>query len=269
MLIGNQEIILGDCLKVLKKFDDKIIDVIVTSPPYNLGIKYNSYKDNLKLEKYLSWLKEVFIECKRVLKDSGSIFLNIGGTNTEPWIPYDVAMILRDILILQNDFIWIKSISIKNNSYGHYKPINSNRFVNHMYEKVFHFTKTGDIKINRKSIGVPFQDKINLKAKTVYEDLRCRGNTWFIPYETIQSKTQKGDHPAVFPQQLAEWCIKLSGGSIILDPFVGSGTTLLAADELDCKGIGIEIDEKYFEYAKNQLYKIKDKPLKFNEIITL
>jgi len=251
--IDNQQLINGDCLQVLKTFDSEIIDTIVTSPPYNLGIKYNSYTDDLDFEKYLDWLENVFTQCKRVLKKNGSIFLNIGSTNIQPWIPYDVASRIRKLFVLQNDIIWIKSVSLNGDSFGHYKPINSKRYMNHMFEHVFHFTKTGNVEINRKAIGVPYKYKCNLKAVTVTEDIRCRGNTWFIPYDTIHSKKQRGDHPAVFPEKLVEWCIKLSSGKNILDPFLGSGTTLKVCRNLNCYGIGIEIDKNYFEYCYNNL----------------
>ena len=166
---------------------------------------------------------------------------------------FRLAQIWRFFASLQNDIIWIKSISIHEESFGHYKPINSDRYLNHMFEHVFHLTKTGDVKINRKSIGVPYKYKCNLNAVTVTEDIRCRGNTWFIPYETIHSKNQRGDHPAIFPIQLAEWCIKLHGSKYILDPFLGSGTTLIASKNLKCEGVGIEIDEKYYQYTVDKI----------------
>lgn len=255
-VIDKQRIINGDCQVVLKTFKDEFLDNVITSPPYNIGIKYNIYKDDLSKENYLSWLHKVFSEIKRVLKLNGSIFLNVGSTNTEPWVAFDVANTLRDLFVLQNHIIWIKSISINEESHGHYKPINSDRYTNHMFEHIFHFTKTGKVPINRKSIGVPYKYKVNLKAVTVTEDIRCRGNTWFIPYNTIQTKQDRGDHPAVFPKKLVEWCIKLHGfnsDTIVCDPFLGSGTTLLVTRKLKCKGIGIEIDETYFDYAYNSL----------------
>jgi len=255
-IIDGQELILGDCLEVLKTFEPNSIDTIITSPPYNLGIKYNTYNDKIESEKYLTLIENVFTECKRVLTDTGSIFLNIGGTNVDPFVPYNVIFRLKEFLVLQNNIIWIKSISIDKDSYGHYQPINSLRFLNNMYEHIFHLTKNGKVTINRKAIGVPFKYKCNMEAKTVTEDIRCRGNTWFIPYETIQTKSQRGDHPATFPKKLVEWCIKLSNGKTILDPFLGTGTTLMVSRDLNCKGIGIEIDEKYFLFAKDKLSKV-------------
>lgn len=257
--IDDQTIICGDGLEVLKTFEEKIIDIVVTSPPYNIGIDYNTYKDKKERDQYLMWMKEIFVEVKRVLKDDGSVFLNVGSTNINPWVSFDVAQTLRDLFVLQNHIMWIKSISIGDENYGHYNPVNSKRFMNNMHEDIFHFTKTGDVDIYRKAIGVPYKYKVNLEAITVTEDIRCRGNTWFIPYETIHSKTQKGNHPAIFPKKLAEWCIKLHGynkDSVVLDPFLGSGTTLIVTKTLGCKGIGIEIDQQYFDYALQKIIAI-------------
>lgn len=260
----NISIIKGDCVETLKAIESNSVDLIITSPPYNLNIKYNQYKDNKKRGEYLEWTNDYTIELYRILKDKGSYFLNLGTSNKDPWISMDVANIVRKIFILQNNIIWVKSISIDEKSYGHFKPINSPRFTNHLFENIFHFTKTGDIKINRKAIGVPFADKSNLKRtwnknkenNRSREDLRCRGNVWFIPYDTIQNKDQKGKHPAIFPEKLVDYCIRLHGfdkNTLIVDPFLGTGTTLVVAKKLNINGIGIDIDQDYIEYAKGRI----------------
>jgi site-specific DNA-methyltransferase (adenine-specific) len=105
---------------------------------------------------------------------------------------------------------------------------------------------------------VPFQDKGNLTrgARGKNGDLRCQGNVWHIPYETIKSKSEKGSHPAIFPVELARRCLKLCAlpeGAVILDPFCGTGTVMLAARELGLSGIGIDVDEQYLDYARERL----------------
>jgi len=147
-------------------------------------------------------------------------------------------------------------------SYGHFKPINSKRFLNDCHEYIFHFTKTGHAEIDRLALGVPYQDKSNISrwSHTRGSDLRCRGNTWFIPYETIQSRAKERPHPATFPVQLAEWCIKLHGASHVqtmLDPFLGIGNSALAAQRCGVKKfIGFEIDQIYLAEAKHRVSKI-------------
>jgi site-specific DNA-methyltransferase (adenine-specific) len=144
-------------------------------------------------------------------------------------------------------------------TFGHFKPINSKRFLNDCHEHIFHFTKSGRVEIERLALGIPYQDKSNIArwSHTRGSDLRCRGNTWFIPYETIQSRAKERPHPATFPVQLAEWCIKLHGVSrteTMLDPFLGIGNSAVAAQRCGVKKIiGFEIDEVYLAEAKRRL----------------
>ena len=144
-------------------------------------------------------------------------------------------------------------------SFGHFKPINSPRFLNDCHEYVFHFTKSGRVELNRLALGVPYQDKSNIArwSHTRGKDLRCRGNTWFVPYETIQSREKERPHPATFPVQLAERCIKLHGASRVrtmLDPFLGIGNSVVAAQRCGVKKfIGFEIDDAYLAEAKRRI----------------
>lgn len=259
--IDNQTLITGNCLDYLKLQPDKSIDIFITSPPYNLNIKYGKYQDNKEKNRYLDWMLNIFTEIKRTMTDNGSFFLNMGGTNKNPWIPMDVGYVGKTLFVLQNHIIWAKSISIDKETYGHFKPINSNRFLNHTFEYIFHFTKNGDININRLSIGVPFKDKSNIRRYKHNNDLRCRGNIWYIPYKTITTKTLKGKHPAIFPVELPENCIKLAGfnkNTVVCDVFAGTGSTLVAAQNLGINGIGIDIDPQYIEFAYNRLKKLNN-----------
>jgi site-specific DNA-methyltransferase (adenine-specific) len=202
-------------------------------------------------------------------------------------LPHEVVMTLRSLFSLQNTIHWIKSITIDTNSgdphlnplpgqgeadakrqvrvetavrtFGHFKPINSKRFLNDCHEYIFHLTPSGRVGIDRLALGVPYQDKSNIArwSHNRGSDLRCRGNTWFIPYETIQSRAKERPHPATFPVQLAEWCIKLHGVSRVetmLDPFLGIGNSAVAAQRCGVKKfIGFEIDEAYLAEAKRRL----------------
>ena len=251
-------VIQGDAIIEMEKLPEKSVDIIITSPPYNLNIKYSTHKDNMDQEKYLNWLGGVFDAAHRVLKDDGSLFLNVGASNKDPWVYMDVANVLRTDYNLQNDIVWIKSVAIDNTTYGHFKPINSKRFLNHTYEHIFHFTKKCDVEIDKKAIGVPYMDKSNITRwkHTENADKRCKGNCWFIPYDTIQSKSEKGHHPATFPEKLARDCIMMHGydsNTMVLDMFAGTGSTLAAAKELGTQYIGIDIDDAYVEYANNRL----------------
>lgn len=255
---------LGDCVAGMSQLPDDCIDVAVTSPPYNLGIRYGKYSDTDTREAYLQWSTKWAAEIRRILKPHGSLFLNIGSAPSSPMLPHELVMRFRDVFILQNTIHWIKSITIENrdgdvSSYGHFKPISSKRFLNDCHEYIFHFTKTGRVEIDRLAVGVPYQDKSNIArwSHTRGGDVRCRGNTWFIPYETIQNRAKERPHPATFPVRLAEWCIKLHGVKRVetmLDPFLGIGNSAVAAQRCGVKNfIGFEIDEEYLAEAKRRV----------------
>lgn len=253
--VADQTVITGDCIAEMRQLGAGSVDVIVTSPPYNLGIAYGSYDDRLPRNIYLEWLGDVAIAMERVLRTDGSLFLNIGATSSDPWVSFDVAAVLRKTFILQNNIAWVKSISIGDDTVGHFKPISSRRYLNQNHETIFHFTKSGSVAVDRLAVGVPYKDKSNIARRGHAQDKRCAGNTWFIPYKTVQSRTEKFNHPAAFPAALAERCMLLHGGAgaTVLDPFLGSGSTLVAAHELGWVGVGIEIDPVYAEIAAMRL----------------
>lgn len=253
-----------DCVKAMRELNEKSVDIVVTSPPYNLGIKYSNYKDTKTRDEYLVWSLEWAREVRRVLKDKGSFFLNLGAAPSNPLIPFELVVELKKLFILQNTFHWIKSISIETKeqekiSAGHFKPIHSHRYVNDCHEYVFHLTKGGDTSLDRLAIGVPYSDKSNIRrwSHTEGRDLRCRGNNWFIPYKTILSRSKDRPHPATFPTELAVNCIKIHGcnsESVMLDPFVGIGHSALGAKQCQIgKFIGFDIDSEYVAVAREAL----------------
>jgi site-specific DNA-methyltransferase (adenine-specific) len=278
-----------DCIEGMSRLTNESVDLVVTSPPYNLGIRYGKYADRQDRQLYLNWCAEWAAQIRRILRSNGSFFLNVGSAPSSPILPHEIVIELTALggFVLQNTIHWIKSITIDTKrsdphlnplpgqgetdakrqvrgdggvkTFGHFKPINSKRFLNDCHEYIFHFTKSGRVDIDRLALGVPYQDKSNIArwSHTRGSDVRCRGNTWFIPYETIQSRAKERPHPATFPVQLAEWCIKLHGLSRIetmLDPFLGIGNSAVAAQQCGVKKfIGFEIDEAYLAEAKRRL----------------
>jgi len=253
---------LEDCVAGMGKLPNEHVDLVVTSPPYNLGIRYGKFSDRQDRQSYLKWCREWATQIQRVIKSSGSFFLNIGAAPSNPMLPHEIVFELREFFVLQNTIHWIKSIAIGERTFGHFKPISSPRFLNDCHEYVFHFTKTGKIDIDRLSLGVPYQDKSNIArwSHTAGKDERCRGNTWFIPYETIQSRAKERPHPATFPVALAENCIKLHGSTRVktmLEPFLGIGNSAVAAKNCGVKKfIGFEIDEEYLREARRRISRV-------------
>jgi len=255
---------LGDCLKEMENIAGDTVDLVVTSPPYNLGIAYRSYGDRQERGDYLDWCHGWAAKLRRVLKRDGSLFLNVGASPSNPMLPHELVLRLRDLFVLQNTIHWIKAISIEDEnglttSRGHFKPISSPRYLNDCHEYIFHLTPEGRTTIDRLALGVPYADKSNIArwGHTKGKDRRCRGNTWFVPYETIQRRAKERPHPATFPVQLAEWCIRLHGISRVetmLDPFLGIGNSAVAAKDCSVKNyIGFEIDEEYLAEARRRL----------------
>jgi site-specific DNA-methyltransferase (adenine-specific) len=261
---------LADCLEVFRHLDAHSVDVIVTSPPYNLGIAYNRYQDTLSTADYLEWTNQWIGAAARALRPDGSLFLNVGAKPSDPWTALDVVQAARPHLRLQNVIHWIKSIAIDQASagaaagitrdvaVGHYKPINSDRFLNDCHEFVFHLTPSGTTPLDRLALGVAYQDRSNVtRWQKAADGVRCRGNTWFIPYETIQRRDRDRPHPATFPSKLPEHCLRLHGLKRIervMDPFTGLGSTAVACARLGVSEfIGADVDETYLDHAVARL----------------
>ncbi len=320
---SKYKIIKQDCIKWMNSQNPKSIDCIVTSPPYNLNVKYGNYDDSAPRKVYLVWLAEVAKSIKKVLKDKGQLFLNMGYSNSDPFVAMDVAQVFRKYFVLQNQFTWVKHIVVNNFGHGQYKPITSKRYTSATTESVFHFTKKGDVAVDRLAIGQrnqthpiypelysenrhravtrrkiakrmkfknykdvlanatktqkkEFEKRVKQLLKEIpYEPQKkkCIGNAWFIPYTPTSKlskqvgvenghnfrKNSRADHPATFPEKLSEQCIKLSGikkGSIVYDPFVGTGTTLVSAIKLGMIGIGTEINNNYIQFSKKRINNI-------------
>jgi site-specific DNA-methyltransferase (adenine-specific) len=255
----------ADCLDVFDQLHTHSVDVIVTSPPYNLGIAYSEYEDSLPAADYLEWTRAWVAAAAKALRPDGSLFLNVGAKPSDPWTALDVVQAVRPHLRLQNIIHWIKSIAIDRTSagaaaaltrdlaVGHYKPINSERFLNDCHEFIFHFTTHGTTALDRLALGVPYQDESNIgRWQAAAGGLRCRGNTWFIPYETIQRRDRDRPHPATFPSRLPEQCLRLHGlkrVELAMDPFTGLGSTAVACARLGVNFVGADIDEAYLTEA--------------------
>ncbi|MFH0962589.1 MAG: site-specific DNA-methyltransferase, partial [Planctomycetota bacterium] len=263
-------LVVGDALDLLDQPAlAGAVDLVVTSPPYNIGVNYGNYDDSAPRDEYLAWVDAWAARLRRVLSDSASFFLNVGAKPSDPWVPFEVAAVLRKHFTLQNVIHWIKSIVVEREDIGkgygkardfvagHYKPVQSKRFLTDLHEYVFHWTKTGAVELERLALGVPYKDKSNVSRwKAARADLRCRGNVWFVPYETIRSRRDQRPHPSTFPVKLARMCIRLAGRQnvgLVLDPFMGIGNAAVACVLEGRSFLGIDIDPAYVDEAARRV----------------
>ena len=252
-------IINEDCLDWMKKQESNILDVVVSSPPYNINIGYNTYAD--KRDNYTQWMRDVWEESFRLLKPTGHLFLNIQPTRDNPLMPYEIVSQLS--WKIQNTFIWNKCVEIDGYVRGHgYAVTTSKHYIPNGWEYVFHLTQKGRTQIDLRDSSVPYAPQwAEANAKRTGRDWRPSVNTWFVPYETNGSKSNKTiangkKHPAVFPRELVRKCLRVVGAKpehTVYDPFGGTGTTAAVAQEFGCKYITTEIDADYVEFIKERL----------------
>lgn len=225
-------IIVGRFQDEAHRIDNGSIDVIVTSPPYK---DEDGYSDAL--------MRSFGHLCRDKLKNNGRVFFNFGQLKGAYSRPFGAACEVASAggLQFEQTIIWVKSIAISGEQRGHYQPINSDFILNYCWEYIFVLSKGAPTTLNRLSIGVPFKDKSNLTRgdRGVNGDLHCAGDVWFIPYETTGA-SEKKKHAHEFPEELVRRCLLLHGGSVVLDPFAGSGTVGRVAKQLGKSYILIE-----------------------------
>lgn len=289
-------ILRGDSLQRLHQLPEESIDMVMTSPPY-WGLRDYEVRGQIGLERhpheYLKKLWTVFDEVKRVLKKTGSIYVNMGDTyycsSKDGWlVPKQLMLIPSRFAIgmqergwtLRNDIIWVKPNTLPSSVKDRLSP---------KHEHVFHFVKSRKYYYDLDAIRVPCknpkkswnnafnyrvreakkkhysiigvkstkkeQEKYNQKGEKTegqnnHEKGKNPGDVW-----TINTKPFPEAHFAVYPEELCEKPIKSScpKKGIVLDPFAGSGTTLLIAKKLQRKYLGIELNKKYIKIAKKRI----------------
>lgn len=217
------------------KIMPKSVDICITSPPYKDS---DGYTDKL--------MEDVFGGLYKSLKPNSLFFLNFGHLAEDKFRPFRVCQIARTAGFELNDtIIWVKN---------HYRPIQGHKKLNNLSEFIFMLYKGKMPNIDRLAIGIPYKYKSNVNRFAGGRDLKCPGNVWYIPYDTIQNKDEKL-HNDRFPLELPTRCLKLSGlkTGICIDPFAGSFTTCLAAKNLGLDYIGIEKNLANYEVGKKRL----------------
>ena len=233
-----------DFLKT-ESINESSIDLIVTSPPYNVDIKYNSHNDTMSYEDYLLFTREWLTKSYKLIKDDGRLCLNIpldknkGGQQS---ICADITTIAKQVgFKYHSTIIWNEQNISRRTAWGSWLSASAPYVIAPVEVIVILYKK-----VWKKTSGSRKSDI------TKQEFMDWTNGVWTFHG---QSKKGAGGHPAPFPVELPKRCIKLFSfvGDTVLDPFLGSGSTLLACFQTGRKGIGIEIDRKYCELAEKRL----------------
>ena len=243
MTLPIDEIICGESLSTLKTFPDKSVDIVFTSPPYNFGMDYDKFDDTDPYEEYLKTMNAIFSECHRVLVDGGRLIINVAPSfpQHKPTHHHLSRHLIDEGMLWMGEIIWMKNNFGGGTAWGSWKSP-SCPTLTRPYEFVMLFGK-GSTKHTGKKEDIDI---------TGPEFLSYRNAHWTIQAETQMRK--KYDHPAMFPEQLVYQALKMFSyqNDVILDPFNGCGTTTTVAKRLNRRFIGIDMDEKYCETARER-----------------
>ena len=238
-----------DSFKFLKTLPDNCVDIIVTSPPYNFGISYNSTEDANPWRDYFNKLFSIFKECIRVLKNQGRIIINVQPMYSD-YIPTHHIIsnfFLESGLIWKGEILWEKNnYNCKYCTWGSWQSPAA-PYLKYSWEFIEVFCKNSLKKEgNKKNIDISAEEF----KKFVYAK-------WSIAPERNMKQYK---HDAMFPESLVERCLKLFSyqNDIVLDPFNGAGTTTAVAYKLGRRFIGIDIDPDYCKTARARLEKSKN-----------
>ena len=260
----SNQIINGDCRELLPQIESASVDLIFTSPPY--ADQRKSTYGGISAEKYVDWFLPIGQELHRVLKPTGSFVLNIK-EKTQDGERH--TYVLELILALRHQgWLWTEEyIWHKRNSYPGKWP---NRFRD-SWERCLHFTKQKKFAMYQETVMVPMGDWAKSRLKNLSDTDKIRDNSkvgsgfgkkienWIgrdmaYPTNVLHFATECGNrkHPAAFPLELPSWFIRLFTvpNDIVLDPFVGSGTTALAAKRLERHYLGFDMSQEYCNLAQ-------------------
>ncbi len=239
------QIILGTSEKMFQ-IPNNSLHLMITSPPYNVSKEYD---ENLSLDEYLALLKKVFQETYRVLVNGGRACINIANLGRKPYIPLSdyISQMMLDIgFNMRGEIIWNKAASASpSTAWGSWMSA-SNPTLRDIHEYILVFSK-GDYKRERS------QTEKEEKMNTISRDdfIEWTKSIWTFPAESAK----RIGHPAPFPVELPQRLIQIFSftNDIVLDPFMGSGTTAVAAFKNHRNYIGFEISQEYINIAKKRL----------------
>lgn len=272
-------LLLGDSKKKLKQLPDNSVDLIVTSPPY--ADQRKSTYGGIHPDKYVEWFLPISKELLRVLKPTGTFILNI----KEKVVDGERSTYVMELIIAMRKQGWLwteEFIWHKKNSYPGKWP---NRFRD-SWERLLQFNKDKKFHMYQEAVMVPMGDWSKSRLKNLSDTDKVRDpskvgsgfgkniSNWVnrdmaYPNNVLHLATEcnNKNHSAAFPEELPEWFIKLftKQNDVVLDPFMGSGTTIVVSNRMGRNSIGIELLPEYFEMVESQ-FTPKPKPAKVKKL---
>lgn len=246
--IDEMDVIFSHTSEEMKELPDCSVHLMVTSPPYNVG---KDYDEDLSLEEYLAFLKRVWKETYRVLVPGGRACINVANVGRKPYIPLH-AFIIRDMIdlgfLMRGEIIWDKAASASTSTaWGSWQSA-SNPTLRDVHEYILVFSKEN----YRREKTNGHTDTIATK-----EFLQSTKSVWYTEsvWTFAAESAKRIGHPAPFPVELPYRLIQLYtySGEIILDPFMGSGQTAIAALQAERHFVGYETSQKYVRLAKRRI----------------
>jgi len=241
----------GDCVELLKGLPDQSIDIVVSSPPYNIGKEYEAKK---QLDEYLAEQAAVLRECARILKDTGSIFWQVGSfSHKGTLVPLDIKFfpILEGLgLLPRNRIIWARQ-----------HGLHATKKFSARHETILWFTKSDSYTFNLDAIRVPqkYQNKKSYRGDSrgelsCHPDGKNPGDIWVFQ-NVKHNHEEQTIHPAQFPEGLIARIVlaATNRGDVVLDPYMGTGTVAIVARDHDRRFMGAELDARYYSVAQRRL----------------
>jgi len=260
----KDQIICGDSLPILQAMPSESIHLAITSPPYNVGLEYDSHNDKMPYEEYLQWLTSYWKELYRVLVPGGRFALNIAPTSIKDFRPIHYHM-TRDLMnlkfIMRTEILWYKQTMRRRTAWGSWKSPHNPHMVP-SWEYVLVFSKgTWALEGNKADADITGEEFIKYSDAFWQIQPETRGRQPFLkslypPRRGRKASQQKANaHPAPFPEELITRLIKFYSyrGNVILDPFGGTGTVATVARRHHRHFVHLDLSKKYCAVAANRV----------------
>jgi len=235
-------IVTGDAVEVLGGWPAECVDLVFADPPFNIGYQYDAYRDRLPPKAYLDWTEAWIDACLRALKPTGTFWIAIGDEYAA-----EIRVMMRERATLRNWVIW-------HYTFGQ----NCKKKFNRSHAHLFYFVKDPEaftFNADDPSVRVPSDRQLKYNDKRANPKGKLPGDVWTFSRVCGTFKERVGWHPCQMPLALLERIVLACSkpGDVVLDPFAGSGTTLVAAARHGRRWVGVELSEKYARRAAKRV----------------